>query len=178
MKYLIYFVTIIFLLSVNIGFFGQLPVWGQIPNLLLLLLINFSLDKKSFDFFFVALIAGLLVDFYSSTFFGGFTLGFLLVASFIYILANAFIFLEVNWKSLSILTFASLCVLYFTVWLYGFSVSKMGIQPTYIPFKYFLRNFPGMLIYNLILLFPMYLFSNWLKDFVNRLLMKSRGVVR
>lgn len=61
-KYLIYFFAIVALLVLNLGLFNNLQIKGQIPNLLFLFSLCFALEKKSFDFFFVAFVSGLFLD--------------------------------------------------------------------------------------------------------------------
>jgi cell shape-determining protein MreD len=77
MKYLIYLFAIIILLAVNIGLFNNLQIKGQIPNLLFLMTLFFVLEKKSYDFFFISMVSGLFLDFFSTSFFGSFTVALL-----------------------------------------------------------------------------------------------------
>ena len=49
MKYLIYLIAIIFLLSLNLGLFNHLEIKGQIPNLLFLFTLCCILEKENYD---------------------------------------------------------------------------------------------------------------------------------
>src|SRR5271155_5350447 len=120
MKYVIYLISIIVLLGLNVGLFSNLQIQGQIPNLLLLLTVYFALDKKGYDFFFTAFVCGIFLDFFSPGFFGAFTVAFLILALAINALVNSLMLLEINWKSLTLLLLGALVVVNFSVWLYGF----------------------------------------------------------
>src|SRR3989344_6272424 len=98
MKYLIYLISIIVLLGLNLGLFNNFQINGQIPNLLFLFCLCFSLEKSAkggsasggidYDFFFVSFISGLFLDFYSTSFFGGFTLAFLCLSFLLHLMAT------------------------------------------------------------------------------------------
>lgn len=178
MKYFFYFLAIFFLLAINIGFFGIFPIGRQVPNLLFLFVVIFALDKKNLDFFFVATLGGILLDFYSTSFFGGWTLGFLLAGAFIYSLSENFIFLELNWKTFTFLLFGGLVVLNFILWLYGLLTFKFGWTVSYIELNTFTHEFFTSFLYNWLLLYPMYIFCNWLKDLIENFTIRSRGVVK
>src|SRR3989344_3299474 len=103
MKYFIYLLSVIILLGLNLGIFGQFPIFGQIPNLLFLLVIFFALEKRSYDFFFVGFVCGLFLDFFSANYFGSFTLSFLAVGLAMHVFAGSFIGVELNWKVLGLI---------------------------------------------------------------------------
>jgi cell shape-determining protein MreD len=178
MKYLIYIVAIIILFGVNLGFFSNLPVQHQVPNLLLLLTIFFSLEKNSYDFFFVAFLSGLFLDFFSFVFFGSFTLAFLILALSLHFLANHFVVLEINWKSLSLLLALSLLILNVVMWLYGIIALKFNWAPYYINFKTIFSALPIAYIYDWLLLYPVYLCYSSLKGLVANLTLRRRGIVK
>ena len=141
MKYFIYLLAIIILLGVNLGLFNNLQFGGQIPNFLLLLTVYFSLEKKDFDFFFIAFVCGVFLDFYSANFFGGYTLAFLATALALHIFVNYILVLEVNWKSLTGLIFCSLVLVNFLLWLYGLLAFKLNLAADYTGFKIYLDGF-------------------------------------
>lgn len=175
MKYLIYLFALIILLGINLGLFNNLQIRGQMPNLLFLLALYFALEKKDFDFFFVSLVSGLFLDFYSGGFFGGFTLGLLAVSLGLHIFASSLFVFELNWKTLSLALFFSLGLFNFLLWLYGLLVYKFNWTNEYVTFKIFLAAFPPSLIYNLLLLYPMYFCFNFLRRVVDGLSLKRRG---
>jgi cell shape-determining protein MreD len=177
MKYLFYLFTIIVLLGFNLGLFSSLQVGGQIPNLLLLLTIYFSLEKKNYDFFFVAFVSGVFLDFYSAGFFGAFTLAFLIFAFLIHLVVNNFIVLEINWKSLSLLLLGSLLVMNLILWVYGLIVFKLNWVPDYESLKIYMSKFFVSFAYNWLLLYPVYLLFGYLKNFIDNFTVRRRGIV-
>jgi hypothetical protein len=141
-------------------------------------MLNFAIDKKNLDFYFFALIGGLLLDFFSTTYFGSYGFGFLLTGVFVYAMAGSLFFLEVNWKSLSLFLFGSLALLSFSLWFFNFAAFKFGWTVLYSPLKLYMTEFPANFFYNWLLLYPMYLVSNKLKDLISNFAIRSRGVVR
>ncbi|HYV33994.1 MAG TPA: hypothetical protein VE973_04065 [Candidatus Limnocylindria bacterium] len=178
MKYLFYILAIIILLGLNLGIFGNLQVQNQIPNLLLLLVICFSLEKKGFDFFFIAFISGIFLDSFSAGFFGGFTLSLITLGLLIHFLSNNLMVMEINWKSLIVLMLGSLVFVNFTLWLYGLISFKLNASPDYVNFHSFISGFAISFLYNLTLLYPMYLFYNILRNNIDSYSIRRRGVVR
>ncbi len=178
MKYLIYLIAIIFLLTINLGLFNHLEIKGQIPNLLFLFTLCCVLEKEDFDFFFVALVSGILLDFYSADFFGAFTVAFLIISFFLHLFINKLMFLGLSWKSLSATLIFSLFSLNFMVWLYGLITFKLGWIGHATGFKVVLSGFLPALFYNVLLLYPVYVFAIFLKRFINNLYIRRRGVVR
>jgi rod shape-determining protein MreD len=177
MKYLVYIVIVILLLALNIGLFGQYRLFGQIPNLLLLLVIYFALDKKGHDFFFISFVCGLFLDFYSTSFFGGYTLAFLLLATSLYLLAGSFVVLELNWKSLSFLLLGSLFLLKLVLFSYAFLVYKFNWAADYAKLNFSWISFIAEYAYNLLLLYPAYIIFSLLKRSLENYYTKKRGVI-
>ncbi len=178
MKHFIYFLAIILLIGMNFGVFANLPMWRQIPNLLLLLTLCFSLEKNTYDFFFIAFLSGIFLDFFSTDFFGGFTLGFLALALLLHLLANRFVVFELGWKSLSLLLAGSLLVLNGVFWAYNFFAYKLGLTAYFPDLRVITRALPASFFYNWLLLYPIYLYFNYLKRIVDNLTVRRRGLVR
>src|SRR5438132_835918 len=101
MKYLLYIIFVILLLSINVGFFSYFSIWGVVPNLLFLVVIIIALEGKAFGFFYVSVIAGLFLDFYSTSFVGSFTFAFLILSFSLHLLVRNVFMFEINWKYLS-----------------------------------------------------------------------------
>lgn len=160
------------------GLFGQMPIAKQVPNLLFLFTIFFALEKKGYDFYFIAFISGLLLDFFYTGFFGSFTLAFLISSSCLHLLSDTFIVFELNWKSLSGLLFGALAVAYLVVWLYGLMVYKFNWTHDFESFSLFSRYFLINFLYNWALLYPMYIVYTLLKQGVDSLTIRRRGIVR
>ncbi len=178
MRYAVHFICIVFLLVANLGLFGLLPIWGQIPNLLFLFVLCSALAKKEFDFLFVAFLCGLFLDFYSPAFFGGHTLALLLIALVTYLFSNYIFVIELNFKNLALATIFSWLGLNLIVWLWGLAALKFNLNPSYVSLKIFMSNFLPGLIYNLLLLYPMYLFYDFLRHSLDNYEARSRGVIK
>ena len=178
MKYLIYFLAIIFLLGINIGLFGYIPFYGQIPNLLLLFACFFAMEKQSYDGFYVCLFAGLFLDFFSTQFFGGFTVAFLSLGLVLHLMFNYFLAMEVNWKMLGGVLCAVLILFYGSLWIYGFLVYKFNLAHSYLSLADYSRNLLPALVYNLLLMYPIYIFYETLQEWVEKLLIRQRGVIK
>lgn len=104
MKYFIYIIFILLLLAVNTELariLSSAPFW---VNLLLLPPVFFALEKKGFDFLFLALAGGLLLDSFNAAPFGAFTLSFILISGVLSWAAWVFSAgeYEINWKFLSL----------------------------------------------------------------------------
>jgi len=154
MKYLVYTIAIIILFSVNISLFPLLKINGYMPNLLLLLLVFFAVEKEGQDFFFVALLGGLFVDVHSAVFFGSFTLAFLCCALILHLASSQIIIFELNWKYLAgVVIFSTLFVLIF-VWFYNFLAIKLGWYAGDLDFKSLPGKFFTESVYNLLLFYP------------------------
>jgi rod shape-determining protein MreD len=178
MKYLIYLLAIIVLVGLNLGLFSNLQLQGQIPNLLLLFTLCAALEKKNYDFFFIAFVSGLFLDFYSASFFGSFTLSLVLVAYLLHSLAITLAVLELDWKSFSLLLFASMVLLDLFSWFYGFAAYKFNFSAGFIPFQSFTKTFFASYVYNLVFLFPSLVFYNFILKLIDNLSVRRRGVVR
>ena len=160
------------------GLFDHLSIKGQIPNLLFLFTLCCILEKEDFDFFFVCLVSGILLDFYSTDFFGAYTLAFLIISFFLHLFINKLMFLGLSWKSLSLTLIFALFSLNFIVWLYVLISFKLGWAGHSQDFKVMLTGFLPSLIYNALFLYPVYIFSIYLKEFINNFYIRRRGVVR
>src|SRR5581483_2002403 len=174
MKYFIYLIAIILVAGLNAGVFNNLQIRGQAPNFLLLLAVCFTLEKKDFDFFFVCFFCGLLLDFYSSGFFGGFTLAFLGIGLILHIFSGNFLVTELNWKTLSLVIALALAFLDFVLCLYGLAAFKFNWTYQVIGFKVFAGSFIPALLYNLLLLYPAYLATVFVIRIVDNMDVRKR----
>ncbi len=176
MKYLIYTIAIILLLGINLGLFGNLPFFGQTPNLLFLLTLYFALEKKDFDFFFIAFVCGVFLDFFSVHYFGAYTISLLILASGLYLLTQNFILQELNWKFLAAILLGSLAILQIFLWLYALLVSGVYLAQEPESLGIYFNGFTGSLFYDLILMYPVYFFYGYLRKLVDALTLKRRGL--
>lgn len=158
--------------------FGNLRIQGQMPNLLFLLALFFALEKKDYDFFFIALVSGMFLDFYSAGFFGGFTLAFLIVSLCAHLFATDILVIDLNWKTLSLSLLAALIIFYLIVWVYQLSAFKLNAGSQYTGIKIFTARFLVNFFYNWLLLYPVYLYYTFLRNIVDSLSVRRRGVVK
>ncbi len=178
MKYLIYLAALLVLAGFNVGIFRSLPLAGQVPNLLFLFVLCFVLEKKDYDFFFVAFFTGLFLDLYATGFFGGWTLGLLLVVVALHGFANWLTVVGLNWKSLGFVLTAALLLLNLELWLYGLVISRFNWSGSYVPLNAYVRAFLPQLLYDGLLLYPVYVYYNLIMRWVENLSLKRRGIVR
>ncbi|MFA5990655.1 MAG: hypothetical protein WC794_00205 [Candidatus Doudnabacteria bacterium] len=176
MKYLIYTIAITLLLGINLGLFGNLPFFGQTPNLLFLLTFYFALEKKDLDFFFIAFVSGLFLDFFSVHFFGGYTIALLVTASLLYLFTQNFILQDINWKFLIGILLGSMAVARILLWFYAVSVAVMHLAPETDSLKVYFSDFTWSFLYNLLLMYPIYFFYGYLRKLVDLLTVKRRGI--
>jgi rod shape-determining protein MreD len=173
LKYIIYIATVIALLGINVGVFANLKLSSGVPNILLLYIVTLSLTKQSHDHLWVAFLAGILLDFYSGTFIGSFALSFPFLAAIVQALANKFLVLEINWKFLAGLAVGGWLFVYGFVAGYTFLAYKLGWSTTFVDIAIIKNKVIPELIYNLILLLPVYWVSVALRQFMSQVTRKT-----
>lgn len=164
MKYFAYFIVILALLALNLGLFPYIRLWGAEPNLLLLTVVIFALEKGEYDFFFVALCAGIFLDIYSGFFFGGFTLTFLLLGYLLHLLVSKVLMMELGAKALVIIISVCTLLSLLMVWLYNWAAFKFGYIPDVLDFHTLEFRILPEIFYNLLIGYPLYLFIIWFKE--------------
>lgn len=170
MKYLAYLIFIILLFGLNVGFFSLFKLQGVAPNLLLIMVILFALEKGDLDFFFIAVLSGFFLDFFSGAFFGGYSLGFLLLAFLLNLVVQNFAVFEMNWKFLTGALLASVLFLDFFLWFYNLLILKSGLATAAaVNFGLFQRQFLIQFFYNLLLLFPMLRLKNFVQALIQKI---------
>lgn len=108
MKYLIYTLLILVLLSVNMqldSLFFYTPVR---LNLLVLPAVFAAMEKKAGDYLFISFLSGLFLDFYSAAPFGSFILSFILAASLLGWASKNLWTYDLNFKSLFLFSAAGI----------------------------------------------------------------------
>lgn len=174
MKYLVYILAILVLLALDVGLFGQLRVFGAAPNLLFILVVLAALEKKDYDFFFLAFFSGLFLDFYSGLFVGSYALGLVLLAFGLNFLVQNFIVADVGWKYFWAIILVSLVLIDVFIWVYGQAVFRLGWFFTPVSGRLLLRQFVPQLCYNLILLFPVYWLFEQVKVFIRQQTLRQK----
>ncbi len=178
MKYFIYLLAVVALLGLNVGLFGSMRIYNQIPNLLLLFVIFASLEKKSAELLYIMLLCGAALDFYSTNFFGGYALGFLLVGLIISVFSENFLLLDFSWKTLSGLLLGALFLLKLVLWLYGLLALKFNWVKVAYSVDLNFYHLAAEYLYNWVLLYPIFLIHDFLKKNIDNYYAHKRGVVR
>jgi len=177
MKYFVYLFLILILLGLNVGLFNYIRIFGQMPNLLFLLALCASLEKNDFDFYFIAFVGGLFLDFFSTGFFGGYTFSFLVVSLLAHFFADNVLVSGFNWKTLSGVLLVGFLVFSWVWWLYSFVSVLLGLAPDFLSLKEFLLTLVPGIFYNLLLLYPIYILNNLTREFLNNWHIRRRGVI-
>jgi len=173
LKYFFYLIAIVLLLGLNIGFFPYFKIFGAVPNLLLVMVVIAGLDKESFDCFYIAFLGGLFLDFQTTAPFGSFTASFLVIAGALQLIVNNFLVFEITWKY-AIAFLAGATVLSYAIF---WGISHLAAHLGFIGIS---LNSPALkarllqeIIYNTILLLPIYKLMDLIKYFL-KLLQKRR----
>ncbi len=87
-KPIVYTICLIILLALNIIF---PKINSSAPNFLFLLTVIYSFQQEGNDFLWLAFFSGLLLDIFSSTFFGTYTISFLVIAMMINYTTSTFL---------------------------------------------------------------------------------------
>ncbi len=176
MKYFFYFIAIILLLSVDIGFFSHLKFFGVVPNLILVLLVVSALDRESLECFFIAVVGGIFLDFYSTSYFGSFSFAFLAVAGFLQILVNNFLVFDIDWKLGIAALVVSTVAVHLFIYTFNLIVISLGIGMGQTPYLLDKTQIISELIYNLLLLLPIYKLLDAIKYFLKSLFSRRRSI--
>src|SRR6185369_10400535 len=137
---------------------------------LFLLTLCYSLSKQDEeDYLFIAFFCGLFLDFFSTGFFGIFTLSFLIISLILQAAANRLLTFTPGWKVLSLALIFTFVFLDLLTWFFGLITFKLGWSPYYTGLKVFFQSLPAGLLYNLLLVYPIFLVAGFLKKFVDDL---------
>jgi cell shape-determining protein MreD len=147
-----------------------------IPSLVFIVCLSFALERDSNEFFFWALLGGLWMDFYSGDFVGTFAVAFLVTMYLVHIIVTDIVAVEVNWKLLSVSVAGSLALLYLIIWGYSYALVRLTAPAASMVFRPTWHGFIIELIADLILVYPVFLFADWLKATVRRLLYRHQDI--
>lgn len=156
--------------------FSYFKIKGVVPDMLLLLVVSLSVDKDDLDFFFVAACAGLFQDFYASAFPGTFMGAFLIAAYALHLTANSIVTYQTNWKYLGAFMVGAMAITFFWVWLYSMVTVTLGWWPQQISFGLLWRSFLPQLLYNSLLLYPVFNITRLLKSGLIKLFSRQQVI--
>lgn len=164
MKYLIYLIAIILLVGLQIGLFSELRFFSAVPNLLLLLVIGSSLQREDVDAFFIALVSGLFLDYYTGLFIGSFTAAFVISAVVLYGVLHSLVVFDVSIKYLISITIGMTIFVHVFIWALNAFSFRFGLSVASMDAGLLRGPLLGAILYNCLLAYPMYLASTWLKN--------------
>lgn len=164
MKYLIYIVSIIVLIGIQVGLFSELRFFSAVPNLSLLLVIGFCLQREDTDAFFIAILSGFFLDYNSGLLLGSFASVFFIVALILHMVLHSLVVFEVSIKYLVSITIGVTIFVQVYIWLihmvgFHYGWSSLYVDPYVLKTPLFATIF-----YNCLLAYPMYLAATWLKN--------------
>jgi rod shape-determining protein MreD len=176
MKYFFYFLAIILLLSLDIGFFSHLKIFGAVPNLILVLLVVSALDRESLECFFIAVVGGIFLDFYTASYFGSFSFAFLILAGLLQILVNNFLVFDIDWKLGIGAIIVSTILIHLFIYLFNLAVVGLGLGMGQSPYLFDKTKIFFELFYNLLMLLPTYKLLDAIKYFLKTLFTRRRNI--
>lgn len=157
-KFIIYFLTIVLLLALNIVF----PFVRQsTPNFLFLFVLFLAFQKDNNDFLLVAFFSGLFLDAVSAPVFGSYLISFLIIAMIVNYLTRTFFSADPNPIYMAVVVAVSNLLLVGLLYLintfaFNFHATILPLSPVYLRGKIWLD-----LLLNLVFAFPVYLLTVW-----------------
>jgi hypothetical protein len=168
MKYLVIFLFLFLLLTLQAGFVSNLGL-GTIGNLCLLFAISSVILGDFEESFFTCIAAGFMIDLVSASRAGIITICFLAVFGFTYIFTNKFVQREASRLILFILALANtlLFSLIFLIVNHFLNYIHLG---TMVDWKYILgKKLFVDLIFNIILIYPVFMLYAWMQKIQRKL---------
>ena len=176
MRYIIYIVLLILLCGLSVGLSPLIKIHTQVPNLLFLLVWLWSLEKADDDFLFLALVAGLFLDFFSGLSVGTFTVPLLLLALAGHLIIENFFVSELKLKYLALLLLPAQMLFVLLSLGVGLLLNRGGLWVSISSGGALVDNFVISFLYNLLLLYPVYVLINVVKTILRRFLEREYKV--
>lgn len=174
MKYLIYFVVIIFCIGLSVGVFHLFPIYRAVPQLILLLVIVSSAERHDLDFLYIAIAGGMFMDIVTSVAFGSFTLSFMIIGFLIRFLLQGLLAAKNPWKALPLVVILSIIIQYFWLWLYNGLLFPLKVSLSASTFTDTTALAFGAVIYSVILFFPIYWLIERLHGFLDSMELRKK----
>jgi len=174
-KYIIYFGVLVVLSGITLGFFNHYRIVGVAPNLLLLFTVFAALEQKNLDFMFIAFIGGLFADSYTGVSMGSFLVGFLTIGFIGHIVHTRVVFLNSLWKYLPIAVVVAVLGVYAWVWVFNNILFYFHVWSVTVSTKAFRHMLPALLVYNIILMYPVYFVYTFVRNTVAKFELKKKG---
>ena len=152
-KFFTYFISFIILLGLNIVF---PKIAGAAPNFLFLIIVFYAFRKDNPIFLWLAFFAGIMLDIYSGSFFGSYTISLLVISFIINYTTRTFFTADPTPEFISVVIIVAYIILIGLMYLLdsfalGFGWTTYHISPEYITSKIWLD-----IVLNLIFALPIY----------------------
>lgn len=162
-KLFIYAFSLVVLLALNVVF---PPIFTAVPNFLFLVVVFLSFQRDKSDFLWIALFSGFLIDVYSGTFFGTYTISFLFLAFLISQTSGTFLSADPSVPYMAVVIVVAYLLLVGMVFL----LNAVGLKfnPNAIPLSdvYLTKKIWFDVILNLIFAFPVYTLITFLQKII------------
>lgn len=158
-KIITYALCIIILLALNIVF--PKTTASAVPNFLFLLVVIYSFNQESNDFLWLAFCAGLMLDVTSNTFFGTYTVSFLLIAMIINYTTRTFLVADPSIGYMAVVILVSNLLLIGLIYIINSVGIKLNSQTLPISSLYLREKIWSDIILNLIFAWPIYWVTRW-----------------
>ncbi len=173
-KVLIYFLSIIVLLALNVVF---PKFYYGVPNFLLLLVVVYAFRKDNPDYLWIAFGAGFFLDLYSNSFFGTYTISFILISVIINYTTRSFFSADPSIVYFAIVTAVSNLMLVGMLFL--FSSIGMRFQPglSEVSGVYLNQKIWIDLFFNIVFVAPVYYLSSVNERIIEHYSRQNQGLI-
>ena len=166
MKYIIYSFIIVILVGLVGGVFDVFTIFRSVPQLMLLFVAVVAAERKNFDFAFIAIAGGLLMDAMTSVAFGSYLLSYLVIGLAIKYVFEDFLLASNSWKHLPWIVSVAILLQHIWLWLYNGTLAQVAVGiPAFTFSEIFILSIGGIL-YTLLLYLPGYWLIERLNDYL------------
>lgn len=169
MKWIIYVVIIGLLIVVNQTLFALFEFNGFVPNLMLLLVFAMIVSFETFDFIFFAVLGGVWMDVFTGLPIGSYTLGLLLLGFVTVWVINSWLLSNKNWRHFLGTIVIGSALMHVWLWFYSTLIFSVGWHPVSIDTSIMLRTLVPVLVANLVLAYPVFIFIEYIAGLLNRM---------
>jgi rod shape-determining protein MreD len=160
-KYVVYFLVLVALASVNMVFPS---IFGAVPNLLFLFVIFYAFHQDKPTFLWLAFWSGLLLDMSSGYFFGTWTISFLLVAIIVNYSTKIIFATDVSRIFMVVVSAVAYLVLVGLLYIFTTLIFNIGLIDQQMPLVYLQKKVWFDIILNFIFAIPIYLLTEYIEQ--------------
>lgn len=174
MKYFVYLITVLISIGLTAGIFSLFPILRGTPQLLLILILVIAVERKNLDFIFIAVVAGIFLDFLTSLAFGSYTLSFVFLGFCARYVFREYLITSNTWKHLPWIISVAIIIQYLWFWIYNallFRFDQLAVPIGLIDI--ILTSF-GAIIYTGVLFLPVYWVIEKISQFIETLDLKKK----